>query len=273
VRVLFLGDVVGRSGRDAVKTHLPELKSGLELDFVVVNGENAAGGFGITRKICEEFFALGIDVITTGNHVWAQTETLGFIDQEKRLLRPHNYPPGTPGTGAGTFVLGDGRKVTVINLLGRVFMEALDDPFAALEAELATVRLGAGAGADFILVDLHCEASSEKTALGCVLDGRVSAAIGSHTHVPSADARILPGGTAYQSDAGMCGDYDSVIGMVKDEPIRRFQRKIPGGRFAPALGPGTLCGVFIESDDASGLARRIAPVRLGGQLQAALPEA
>ena len=270
MRVLFLGDVVGRSGRDAVKAHLPELKEGLDLDFVVANGENAAGGFGITRKICDEFFALGVDVITTGNHVWAQSETLGFIAQEKRLLRPHNFPPGTPGKGAATYALEDGRKVMVINLLGRVFMEAMDDPFAALESELTAVRLGAGA--DFILVDLHCEASSEKTALGCVLDGRVSAAIGSHTHVPSADTRIMPGGTAYQSDAGMCGDYDSVIGMVKDEPIRRFQRKISGGRFAPAPGEGTLCGVFVESDDTSGLATRIAPVRLGGQLQATVPQ-
>jgi 2',3'-cyclic-nucleotide 2'-phosphodiesterase len=264
VKVLYLGDVVGRSGREAVAAHLPGLRARLDLDFVVVNGENAAGGFGITGKICEEFYALGVDVVTTGNHVWDQKETLGYIDGDPRLLRPQNFPKGTPGRGAGSFKSTRGKRVAVIHVMGRVFMDPLDDPFAAVATEMAKLTLGATV--DFILVDIHGEATSEKMAMGHFVDGRASLVVGSHSHVPTADAQILPGCTAYQTDAGMVGDYNSVIGMDKVEPLNRFTRKIPGGRFEPAGGEATLCGVFVESDDKTGLARLVAPVRIGGRL-------
>lgn len=247
-----------------------ELRQRLSVDFVVVNGENAAGGFGITRRICEELFDAGADVITTGNHVWDQRETLTFIDSEPRLLRPANFPAGTPGRGVGVYDAHDGRRVMVLQVMGRVFMDALDDPFARVEEELAPIALVRDV--DAIVVDIHGEATSEKMAMGCLVDGRVSVVVGTHSHVPTADARVLPGGTAYQTDLGMCGDYDSVIGMEKEEPLNRFVRKIPGGRFSPAQGAATLCGLFVETDDATGLARRAAPVRLEGHLESALPE-
>ncbi len=269
MKVLYLGDVVGRSGREAVAAHLPGLRARLDLDFIVVNGENAAGGFGITGKICEEFYALGVDVLTTGNHVWDQKETLGYIDGDPRLLRPQNFPKGTPGRGAGVFKSTKGKRVAVIHVMGRVFMDPLDDPFAVVAAEMAKLTLGATV--DFVLVDLHGEATSEKMAMGHFVDGRASLVVGSHSHVPTADAQILPGGTAYQTDAGMVGDYNSVIGMDKTEPLNRFVRKIPGGRFEPASGEATLCGVFVDSDDKTGLARRVAPVRVGGRLGATEP--
>ena len=271
MRVLYLGDVVGRAGREAVAAHAPGLRERLKADFLVVNGENAAGGFGITKKICDQFFALGVDAITTGNHVWDQKETLGHIDSEPRLLRPHNYPPGTPGRGVGVFTARNGGKAMVIQVMGRVFMDPLDDPFACLERELAKNRLGSAA--DFILVDIHAEATSEKTAIGHFADGRASAVIGTHSHVPTADARILPGGTAYQTDLGMCGDYNSIIGMDPEEPLNRFRRKVSKARFSPALGEATLCGVFIESDDRTGLATTIEPIRIGGRLKPQDPSA
>jgi hypothetical protein len=270
MRLLFLGDIMGRSGRDAVMAHLPGLRDSLSLDFVVANGENSAHGFGITAKICSELFEVGVDVITLGNHSWDQREIIGHIDQEPRLLRPLNYPPGTPGRGAGVFTLSRGRKVLVIQVMGRLFMDALDDPFAAIEKELSRTRLGVG-GVDAILVDVHAEASSEKMSTGHFCDGRVSAVFGSHTHVPTADAQILPKGTAYQSDAGMCGDYDSVIGMQKEGAISRYVRKMPGERLTPAEGEATLCGVFVETDDKTGLAKRVAPVRLGPRLAETVP--
>jgi 2',3'-cyclic-nucleotide 2'-phosphodiesterase len=269
MRLLFLGDIVGRSGREALLEQLPRLRRELALDFVVVNGENAAGGFGITEKLCAEFYAAGTDVITTGNHVWDQKETVGFIGRDPRLLRPNNFPAGTPGRGAGVFDAGRGRKVMVINTMGRLFMDPLDDPFAAVERDLASQRLGGTV--DAIILDVHAEASSEKMAFGHHLDGRVSLVVGSHTHVPTADYQILPGGTAYQTDAGMCGDYDSVIGMEKTVPVQRFIRKLPTERMTPALGPATLCGLYVETDPASGLARRVAPVRLAGRLDQARP--
>ena len=269
MRVLYLGDVVGRAGRDAVVREAPVLRDKLAADFVVANGENAAGGFGITAKICNQFFDAGIDVITTGNHVWDQAETASHIETEPRLLRPHNYPKGTPGRGAGTFPAAGGRKVFVIQVMGRVFMDALDDPFAALDAELAKVRLGTTV--DFVLVDIHAEATSEKAAVGVFADGRASLVAGTHSHVPTADARILPGGTAYQTDLGMCGDYNSIIGMDPVEPLQRFTRKVSKGRFTPALGEATVCGVLVETDDATGLARSIEPVRVGGRLTPAVP--
>ena len=268
MRLLFCGDLVGRSGREIVLQQLPELRRRLQLDFVIVNGENAAGGFGITRKICEELYEAGADVVTGGNHSWDQKETLAFIDSEPRLLRPLNFPPGTPGRGAGLFTAGQ-RKVLVINVMGRLFMDPLDDPFQAVEQTLNRYRLGATV--DAIVVDIHAEATSEKMAMGHALDGRVSLVVGTHTHVPTADAQVLPGGTAYQTDAGMCGDYNSVIGMDKQVPIQRFTRKLPTERMSVAQGPGTLCGVFVETDDRSGLARRVEAVRVGERLQEQLP--
>ncbi len=270
MRILFLGDVVGRGARNVVCSELPRLRERLRADFVIVNGENAAGGFGITESICGNFIDAGADVITSGNHIWDQREALVFIERQPRLLRPANYPAGTPGRGAGLFEASNGAQVLVVNLMGRIFMDSLDCPFQAAERELG----GAGlkAKADAIIADMHAEASSEKQAMGYFLDGRVSAVIGTHTHVPTADDRILPGGTAYITDAGMCGDYQSVIGMQKDEPVQRLFNKVSGARFEPAMGEVTLCGVFVETDDATGLAVSIAPLRSGGVLSAAGPE-
>ncbi|MEE8501857.1 MAG: TIGR00282 family metallophosphoesterase [Kiloniellales bacterium] len=269
MRLLFCGDIVGRPGRAAVVDHLAGLRKRLALDFVVANGENAAGGFGITGKICQELFEAGVDAITGGNHIWDQREVLSYIDGEPRLLRPQNYPASTPGRGSGLFTAPKGRKVLVVSVMGRLFMDALDDPFACVERELAKHRLGAGAQA--IILDVHAEATSEKMAMGHAVDGRVSLCVGTHTHVPTADTMILPGGTAYQSDAGMCGDYDSVIGMDKAVPIARFTRRLPTERLSVARGEGTLCAVFVETDDKTGLALRAEPVRVGGRLTETLP--
>jgi hypothetical protein len=269
MRILFLGDVVGRSGRKAVLAELPGLRERSGADFVIVNGENAAGGFGITESICDELLDAGADVITTGNHVWDQRETLVFIERQPRLLRPINYPPGTPGRGAGIFPARSGAQVMVINAMGRIFMDPLDDPFRALDRELGEGSLKSKA--DAIIVDIHAEATSEKQTIGHFLDGRVTAVIGTHTHVPTADDRVLPGGTAYMTDVGMCGDYDSVIGMDKAEPLQRFQSRIPRNRMEPATGEATLSGAVIEVDDATGLATAIAPFRIGGVLRGAEP--
>ena len=269
MRILYFGDVVGRSGREPLIARLPELRQALKLDFILACGENAAAGFGITAKICRQFYEAGVDCITLGNHSWDQREIIGYIDGDPRLIRPLNYPKGTPGRGAQVYDTAGGRKVLVVQVMTRLFMDPLDDPFAALDKVLGLHRLGAAV--DAIIVDLHGEASSEKMALGHFCDGRASMAVGTHTHVPTADAQILPGGTAYQTDIGMCGDYDSVIGMKKEIALPRFTRKMPGERLAPAEGEGTLCAVFVETDDATGLARRIAPVRLGGRLEEAMP--
>jgi metallophosphoesterase (TIGR00282 family) len=269
VKLLFFGDVYGRPGRHALYERLPGLREALELDFVVANGENAAGGFGITAEICREFYAAGVDAITTGNHVWDQREILSYIDSDPRLLRPHNFPAGTPGRGLGEYRLSDGRTVVVLHVMLQLFMQTLDDPFACARDALAAYRLGETAHA--ILVDIHGEATSEKMAMGLCVDGQVSLAAGSHTHVPTADTRILPGGTAYQTDAGMCGNYDSVIGLEKKRAIERFTRKLPTGRLEPEKGEASLCGVYVETDDASGLARRAAALRLGGGLDPVWP--
>ncbi len=271
MRILFLGDVLGRSGRDILAARLPEARRRLELDFVVVNGENAAHGFGITPKICEELYACGADVVTLGNHSWDQREIMPYIDGDARLLRPLNYPAGTPGKGVGVYRTARGRKVMVLQVMGRLFMDPLDDPFAAAERELAKVHLGPG-GADAIVLYVHAEATSEKMAMGHVFDGRVSLVVGTHSHIPTADAQILPCGTAYQTDAGMCGDYDSVIGMRKDAAIFKYVRKIPGERLSPAEGPATMCGVMVETDDRTGLAVRVGALRLGARLAEAWPE-
>jgi metallophosphoesterase (TIGR00282 family) len=262
LRILFLGDVVGRSAREAVIKQIPEIRRNFSLVFVIVNGENAAGGFGITEKICEDFFSSGIDCITSGNHVWDQKELFDYIKDENRLLRPINYPEETPGKGFEIFPNQLGR-VLVVNVMGRLFMESLDDPFNAIEKVLDENPLGITC--DAIIIDIHAETTSEKTAMGHFCDGRVSLVVGTHTHIPTADHQILPYGTAYQTDAGMCGDYDSVIGMEKTEPIRRFVEKTPGGRFNPAQGSPTLCGVIVETSP-DGLSEAIEPFRLGGIL-------
>jgi metallophosphoesterase (TIGR00282 family) len=270
LRLLFIGDVVGRSGRDAVLSRLPGLRKAFGLDFVVVNAENAAGGFGITEAICEEFLETGVDCVTLGNHAFDQREALAYIERQPRLLRPINYPAGTPGRGAGIFEAACGARIFVANVQGRIFMDQLDDPFAGINRELARVGLAREAAA--VVIDMHAETTSEKMALAHFVDGRASLVAGSHTHAPTADAQILAKGTGYISDAGMCGDYDSVIGMRKEEPIRRFVQKTPGSRYEPASGEGTLCGVGVEVLRATGLATRIAPLRLGGRLAQCWPE-
>jgi metallophosphoesterase (TIGR00282 family) len=269
MRLLFLGDIVGRPGREAVAERLPGLRDRWRLDCVVINGENAAGGFGITEAICDDVLASGADAITLGNHSWDQRETLVFIERQPRLLRPANYPPGTPGRGANLIETPTGKRVLVVNVMGRLFMDALDDPFAAADREVEACPLGRVA--DAVIVDVHAEATSEKQALAHHLDGRVTLVVGTHTHVPTSDHRILTGGTAFMSDAGMCGDYDSVLGMQKEESIRRFLQKTPGTRMEPGLGEGTLCGVAVETDDRTGLALRVAAVRLGPLLDETWP--
>ena len=269
LRLLFIGDVIGRAGRAAVLAQLPRLREAWALDFVIVNGENAAGGFGITEAICEELLQAGADCVTLGNHAFDQREALVFIERQPRLLRPVNYPPGTPGRGANLYTAARGQQVLVINVQGRVFMDPLDDPFAAIERELGACPLGTAS--DAIMIDMHAETTSEKMAMGHFVDGRASLVAGTHTHVPTADSQILLHGTGYISDAGMTGDYDSVIGMDKEEPLRRFTRKTPGSRYEPAQGEATLCGVAVEIG-AGGLAKNIAPVRLGGRLSQAWPE-
>ena len=269
MRLLFVGDVVGRSGRAAVIEQVPLLRARWSLDFVIVNGENAAGGFGVTESIIEDFLAVGVDAVTLGNHAFDQREALVFIERQPRLLRPANYPPGTPGRGAAIVENAGGARLLIVNLLGRIFMDALDDPFAALDRELTASPLGQAC--DAVLIDVHAEATSEKSALAYFADGRASLVVGTHTHVPSADHRILAGGAGFVTDVGMTGDYDSVIGMEKEEPLRRFTRRIASGRFEPALGPATLCGVAVEIGP-EGFASAIAPVRIGGLLSAAEPE-
>lgn len=271
MRFAFFGDVVGRAGRDGLADHLPDLRRRLGLQFVVVNAENAAAGFGITENTAREIFEAGADCLTLGNHSWDQREALTYIVREPRLIRPANYPilSDAPGRGAQMFETESGHRVLVVNLLGRVHMDAMDDPFAAVDRELDAAPLGAMA--DAVIVDMHCEATSEKMAMGHYCDGRASLVVGTHTHVPTADAQILNGGTAYQTDAGACCDYDSVIGNQKDEPLRRFTTKISGGRYKPAEGPATVCGVYVETDSATGLAVRVEPIRVGGRLAQTIP--
>ena len=268
VRILFVGDIFGRPGREILRDHLADVVATRSIELVIVNGENAAAGFGLTPSLAEEFLALGADVITSGNHVWDRREIVPYIARDPRLLRPVNYPPGTPGRGDGIYPLADGRQVLVVNAMARLFMDAIDDPFAAIERILSAYPLGSVAA---ILVDFHGEATSEKTSMGHFCDGRVSAVLGTHSHVPTADHRILAKGTAYITDVGMCGDYDSVIGMQKEAAVSRFTRKMPGERLEVADGEATFCAVMIETDDATGLAKRIAPLRLGGKLEPILP--
>ncbi len=254
MRILFLGDVVGRSGRDAILSSIKKLRSEHQLDVVIVNVDNAAGGFGTNASICKELFAAGVDVLTGGDHVWDQKDIASYLATEKKLLRPQNYPPNTVGHGHYVLEVA-GRKLLILHLLGQVFIrDHVACPFATADELLKTYRLGAG-GMDAIVVDFHAEATSEKTAMGLYLDGRVSMVVGSHTHIPTADARVLPGGTAYQTDAGMCGDYDSVIGFAKEGPLERFLTKRPKIKMDAAQGQARLCGLMVETDDKTGLAR------------------
>ena len=269
MRILFLGDVVGRTGRDAVGAALPRLRTALAADLVVVNAENASHGFGLAPDMARALFAAGADAITLGNHAWDRRELIPYIAETPRLIRPLNFPPGTPGAGSVVVPLPDGRRVMVLNAMGRLFLPPLDCPFRGTAVELAKHRLGGDVAA--IVIDFHAEATSEKMAFGHSFDGQVSLVAGTHTHVPTADHQVLPGGTAYVSDAGMCGDFDSVIGMGKTTATERFWHQMPGERLQPADGPATICGVLVETDDATGLARRIAPLREAGRLAPAWP--
>jgi metallophosphoesterase (TIGR00282 family) len=270
MRLLFLGDVVGRTGRAAVTERLPKLRADWRLDFVVVNGENATSGAGLSAAHARALLDAGADVITLGDHAFDQSDMLQFVEAEPRVLRPLNFAKAAPGAGARVYTATGGRKVLVAQVLGQVFMKrAFDDPFSAIETVLKAHPPGGLVQAS--LVDIHCEATSEKMAMGHWCDGRASVVVGTHTHVPTADATILPGGTAYQTDAGMCGDYNSVIGMAKDEPMRRFITGMSKGRFQAAEGEATLSGLFIETDDRSGKATRVAMVREGGRLETAGP--
>jgi metallophosphoesterase (TIGR00282 family) len=270
MRLLFLGDIVGSSGREIVLTHVQHLRKSLNLDCVIVNGENSAGGFGITESQVALFLQSGIDVITLGNHAFDQRNALVFIERIPSLIRPINYPAGTPGRGSFLLTTENGKRVLVVNAMGRLFMDAMDDPFAAVDRELKACPLGLGC--DAIVVDFHAEATSEKQAMGFFCDGRATLVIGTHTHVPTADERILPQGTGYLSDVGMCGDYDSVIGMNKHEPVRRMVEKTPGARLEPAKGPGTLSGLVVCVAPETGLAESVHPLRLGPHLAHAFPQ-
>lgn len=271
MKILFLGDVVGRAGRAAVSEKLPGLRADWGLDFVIVNGENATSGAGLSAAHAKGLIEAGADCVTLGDHAFDQKDMYGHIEQEPRIIRPLNFGRGTvPGRGARLFTAPGGQKVLVVQVLGQVFMKRpFDDPFSALEAALKTHPLGGLA--DAIVVDIHCEATSEKMAVGHWCDGRASLVVGTHTHVPTGDAQILPGGTAYMTDAGMCGDYNSVIGMEKSEPLRRFITGMAKGRFEPANGPATLSGVYVETDDRSGRAKRVRMIRVGGRLEEARP--
>ncbi|MGH7120106.1 MAG: TIGR00282 family metallophosphoesterase [Acetobacteraceae bacterium] len=271
MRILFLGDIVGRTAREAVAAALPGLRKELAADIAIVNAENASHGFGLAPDMARALFAAGADVLTLGNHAWDRREITGFIAEEPRLIRPLNFPPATPGAGSVIVTLEDGRKALVVNAMGRLFLDAIDCPFRTTERLLAQHRLGGTVAA--IIIDFHAEATSEKMAYAHSFDGQVSLVVGTHTHCPSADHQVLPGGTAFISDVGMCGDYDSVIGMAKGPASVRFWTHMPGERLAPAGGEPTLCGVFVETDDRTGLALGIAPLRQGGRLSQSMPVA
>lgn len=270
MRLLFLGDLVGKAGRRAVVDALPGLRDRYRLDFVVVNGENAAGGFGITETIYNDLIDAGADAVTLGNHAFDQRDTLVYIERCDRLLRPANFPPGTPGRGSGMFRAANGADVLVMNAMGRAFMHDLDCPFREVDSQLEACPLKQGA--DAVLIDFHAEATSEKQAMGHYVDGRASVMVGTHTHTPTADERVLAGGTAYMTDAGMCGDYASVLGMDTGEPINRFLTRIPKGRFEPSLGEATICGLAVEIDDSTGLALNTRALRIGGVLSSIEPD-
>ncbi|WP_134727181.1 TIGR00282 family metallophosphoesterase [Paracoccus luteus] len=265
MRILFLGDVMGRAGRRAITERLGALKARLRADFTIVNGENASGGMGLTGAHARLILDAGADCVTLGDHAFDQKDMVQFIETEPRVLRPLNFAREAPGRGARVFADPRGRKVLVTQVLGQVFMKRpFDDPFSAVDAVLRAHPPGGLVQA--AVLDMHAEATSEKMAMGHWCDGRASLVVGTHTHVPTADAQVLPRGTAYQSDAGMCGDYDSVIGMDKAEPLRRFLTGMPRDRFTPAEGEATLSGVLVVTDDRTGMATAVEPVRDGGRL-------
>lgn len=259
MKILYLGDVVGRAGRDAVMKHVPKLRKEHGLAAVIVNVDNAAGGFGVTADIIRDFASAGVDVMPGGDHVFDQKDALSLLGSQNALLRPHNFPPTVPGTGCRLYTLENGKKLVVLHLLGQVFhREYLDSPFTAADAALKAYTLGGNV--DAIFVDMHAEATSEKQAMGLYLDGRVSAVIGSHTHVPTSDDRVLPKGTAYQTDAGMCGDYvGTVIGFQPEGPMQNFLQKFRKVRMEPGNGTGTLRGAIITLKR-DGLAESITPI-------------
>ena len=266
MNILILGDIMGPSGREAITKKLPKLIKKKKLDFVIVNGENAADpGVGITKKNTEEFFEAGTDVITTGNHVWDQKETMEFITSEKRLLRPENLIQGSPGVGTGIFISKNNKKVAVINLMGNIFMKKCEDVFEVAKKFIQTVKLKKDA--DFIIVDLHGEITSEKMAMGYLFDGKATMVVGTHTHVPTSDHRIMEKGTAYQTDIGMCGDYNSVIGMNRDNSLKRFLKDSSVKKHYPALGEATISGLMVEADNKTGLAKKVEPIIVGGILE------
>ena len=272
MRILFLGDVMGRAGRAAIAERLAELRGRLRCDFCVVNGENASGGMGLTGGHAQLLLDSGADVVTLGDHAFDQKDMLSFVQKEPRVLRPLNFAKDAPGRGVGVFEASRGRKVMVAQVLGNVFMRrAFDDPFSALDATLRAHPMSAMAGVQASVIDFHAEATSEKMSAGHFCDGRVSLVVGTHTHVPTGDTQILPCGSGYMTDAGMCGDYDSIIGMDKAEPMRRFVTGMSKERFSPAMGDVTLSGVLVETDDRSGLATAIWPIREGGRLSQSLP--
>ena len=265
IRVLYIGDVVGQPGRRALHDRLEHVVDRDKIDFTIVNIENAAGGFGVTEAIIEELSELPIQAFTSGNHIWDKKEFVDNYEHYEHVIRPANYPAGNPGKGWVVRQTAAGDSVAVLQLMGNIFMPPCDNPFHCADRVLPEIT------AKVIIVDIHGEATSEKQAMGHFCDGRASLVVGTHTHAPTADHQILSGGTGYISDVGMSGDYDSVIGMAKDEPLNRFVRRIPSGRFEPALGAATLCAVALETDDATGLARAIGAVRLGGRLEQARP--
>ena len=266
MNILILGDIMGPSGREAIIKKLPDLIKKKAIDFVIVNGENAAdSGVGITKKNTEEFFKAGADVITTGNHVWDQNETMEFITSEKRLLRPQNLAEGSPGNGFGIFNSKNNKKVAVINLMGNIFMKKCDDVFEAAKKFIENVKLKKDA--DFIIVDIHGEITSEKMAMGYLFDGKVTMLVGTHTHVPTSDHRIMEKGTAYQTDIGMCGDYNSVIGMNRDNSLKKFFKDPSATKHYPALGEATISGLMVVADDKTGLANKVEPIVLGALLE------
>jgi len=266
MNILILGDIVGPSGRKALTKELPILIKKKKLDFVIVNGENAAdSGVGITKKNTDEFFEAGTDVITSGNHIWDEKETMDFITSEKRLLRPENLIEGSPGRGIGFFNSKNNKKIVVVNLMGNIFMKKCGDIFETAKKFIENVKLKRDA--DFIIVDIHGEITSEKMALGYFFDGKVTVVVGTHTHVPTSDHRILEKGTAYQTDIGMCGDYKSVIGMNRDNSLKKFFKDSSAKKHYPALGEATISGLMVKADDETGLAKKIEPIIVGGALE------
>ena len=266
MNILILGDVMGQSGRSAIKKNLPKIIQDNSINFTIINGENAADdGKGITNKIAEEFFSLGVNVITSGNHIWDKQETIDYINKEKRLLRPANLVKGSPGNGYGIFTAKkDNLNVGVINLMGNVFMRKTENVFEAAKKIREKFKLKKDV--DFLIVDMHGEITSEKMAMGHFFDGHSTGVVGTHTHVPTADTRILAKGTAYQTDIGMCGDYDSVIGMNKENSIKRFFKDKDAVQHFPSNGAATLSGIIIEADKKTGLANKIKQIILGGSL-------